>query len=775
MAYIWQLALKSWLSTAVMAGLLFLTACGGSDPTAEPDWAGNAARAGVSALTAPSDSENGQYSLTLAWTDTLDGELGWRVETPSGSTWQTLASVAAAPGVGQTLSVRREIAADTALRVLAVLPDGQTVVLGTAAQGTQLTARTRLPGVAIALAGTDQPLSGDTTLSLTGATGLLSALYSARAIGQGAVGDGLLGTPLSRTGPSFAVPWRSGLLADGTHRIEAKLEVETGNFIVLRRSVEVHNSGLRVGVAAELSGREVTLRLQLQSNVARPSFTVQVNGQQVAAQTLESGWQVQGLALPLGQLPPGEYEIVVRASDSSGASAQAQTRVRIAGELQARLDVADGAVAFDTLAISGEAGAPGNNSGTTVRLTLDQDLIFSSAGGSFSFTLDLARIPAGLRTLTLEVQEAGGRRATVTRTIDVRGLSPRFQRIKAIERGQTPSRLTGAASNGRIAVTNERCVGGGRYCVDVTTVDPNTPQTQLAYARFIEVEMNPDWTWFSASDGFGRNYGLLPAPGNPVVPSFGSCRTPGASTVCSRQATGLPVKEWAVVADAEPLSSATQNPVLRNMLTGVERPVPGNVVESIPVVPVAGGGWQWTVNTGSQYAVYDSTSGTSTPLGLAFNVLGLASDGTRLVWLAPLDSSAPRRRQLFTALPGATQNPQRLADYTITDSAASAGETTRAGGDWVVWAERDSATGLELLKANDGSQTREIARAFTIEILNFDADTGAVLWWDGWRSQLWAPGTGQQTVVVGARVSGVMTRRGLYLLLEDSALYGLSY
>ena len=781
MAGIWHVALNHGRLAAVVAGCLWLSACGGGSPSPEPDWAADAARAGVSALTTPPAAGSGNHSLTLAWTDTIDGELGWRVEaqghSSSGNAWQSLGDVAASPGRGQTLSLHREIAGDTVLRVLALLPDGQTVVLGTAAQGTQLTARTRLPGVAIEIAGTDQPLSGDTRIGLTGAAGLLSAQYSARPVAPGVVGDGLLGTPLSRTGPSFTVPWRSGLLPDGAHRIDAKLEVEAGNFIVLRRDVDVHNSGLRVGVVAAVIGQQVTLRVDLRSNRARPSFTVFVDGQQVAAQTLASGWQVQGLSVPLGELAPGWHYILVVASDSSGAIAQAADFALATVDVQARLDVTDGTIAFGTLAIRGSAGVVGGDRPVTARLSLDQDLVFSSQGGDFDITLDLASLAAGPHTLRLEVQDANGNRTSITRNIVVRKLLPRWQRIKAIEAGpREPSTLTGVVSNGRFALySGYGCASaGGRTCINVTTVDPDTPQVQAAYARSAGVTMNPDWTYVSEFDGAVSNSRLLPAPGNTIPIHYGSCKVADAGPQCRRRPEGLAIKEWAQVSDFEPTAIFGRGAVLRNMRTGEERPLPGPVVSTIPVAPTTGGGWQWMVKTAAGYAIYDSLTGTSTPVPLPGSATGLASDGRRLVWLLAPDSAAPRRRQLLAALPGATQSPQLLADYTLTDSAAAAGEATRAGGGWVVWAERNSVTGVDMLKAHDGGATREIARAAAIEILNFDPDTGAVLWWDGTGSHLWVPGSGQQTVAL-ERISAFMTRRGLYMLLEDRALWGLAY
>ncbi len=768
--------LRAWTrhraAAAAFATALALSACGGS-PSPETDWTEPASRAGVSALTTP--AADGSHSLTVDWIDTLDGEQGWRIETLNGSTWDPLATLPASPGVGLGLTWQRSISANTVLRVVALLPDSQAVVLSTPSQQRQLTARTQLPGVAITLAGTDQPLTGDTTIGLGGGAQTLSVQYSAGAIGNGAAGDGLLGTPVSRNAPGFGVPWRSGQLNDGRYRIDAKLEVEAGNFIVIQRAVDVHNSGLKVGVGADVNGQQVNLKLQLESNVAQPSVTVLVDGVVKARQTLASGWQVQDWPLALGELEGGEHEIVVRASDSSGASAETRTTVRVVGALRAALDVPDGAVAFDQLVIGGSGGALGSVSPATLTLRLDGAVLRSTTSGSFTLTLGLAGLADGPHTLTLDVEDTSGRTASVSRRIQVQSVSPQFQRVKAVLSGaMSTSTLTSLAFDGRLALNSTSCPGfGGRVCIDLTTVEPDTPQVQLAFARFIGVRMNADWTWYSASDGASRWQALVAAPDNAVVPNYGRCTAPDASTDCLRWPEDIAVGEWVAVGEVNQAAVVSSRVVLRNMRTGEERALPGRRVTDIPATSLPDGGWQWTVQTSTGYAVYNTTTGTSQPLDVPGTAVDLKSDGRRLVWLSPQDSAAPRRRQLYAATPETAATPQLLADYTITDTSLAETEFTRAGGGWVVWTERDTARNLSHLKANDGNSTRTLASSATLRILTF-AD-GAVAWFDeSERTYFWTPNTGVQLIALKVLLPAI-TRRGLYAVFPDSALYRLSF
>ena len=442
-------------------------------------------------------------------------------------------------------------------------------------------------------------------------------------------------------------------------------------------------------------------------------------------------------------------------------------------EIQARLEVPDGAVVFDQLRINGYGGVPGtNNSNITVSVRLDGQVIFTAAGGVVDLTYDLAAVSAGVHTLVLEVISAGTPRASISRTITVQQVSPQFRDVKSydVTVWSGSGLQVSSAFDGRIVL--HRTCPGGRVCRYLTTADPSSPLDPLDQSRFGRLEMNYDWTWLESSDGFGRFSGLIAAPGNPIPRTYGTCKTPGASAMCLRRPTSIAVKEWVVVGETESTGMSTSADVLRNLLTGEERAVPGVPVVSIPPVPTSPGGWRWIVrtkngypSTNNGYAVYDSSTLALEPLGVQSDASDLTSDGRRLIWLGPSGNGTAMGRRLYAALPDAVATPVLLADGNMIN-----GPHARDG--WVVWTERDTVQNQTLLKANNGIGTLVLASAAELALLAHDG--GAVAWWDGRRTRLWSPSSGYQVVATNF-VRSAITQRKLYATFPDRTFQELSF
>nr|WP_316641941.1 Ig-like domain-containing protein [uncultured Roseateles sp.] len=209
-----------------------LAACGGggsgsepAPPPPAPDPLVTAAeQAALSWTYRPSDKH-----LELRWKDMFSSETGYQVERQDNGSWTPVETVPAVAGSGSTVTWATTLTQPVPLRVSAVLP-GRQLQLRTPSLATEVQLGSNVAALTLDL-DMAEPVKNTVQLSVGGATGASSVKYFADLAA--------LGT--SSAGPAFSYAWDSKSLADGSHLLQAVVELGGGAFVELRRTVLIDN------------------------------------------------------------------------------------------------------------------------------------------------------------------------------------------------------------------------------------------------------------------------------------------------------------------------------------------------------------------------------------------------------------------------------------------------------------------------------------------------------------------------------------------------------
>jgi hypothetical protein len=346
--------------------------------------------------------------LTITWTDTFTGEIGYRVERQlaAGGEWQLQESLPSTSGTGTQYNWNRLIDQSATYRVVAQR-SGYVVPLEAEQGATTVPVDLGARAMELLVDQAD-PLTGVVTLSVSEAASARSVEYfvDLQSIGMTSVG------------PSFPVEWNTATATDGNHLLIAHVDLGPGLRVELRRSVLVDNPNVAISllIGTRISGIAV-LSAVATSDAGIQSVEYFVNGASIGFASLAQvgTWNI---SLDTRSMPAGLITIRAVATDNAGQQAEGVNTVTVDNPPQVTLNSpVDGAIVSGSLNVQGTF--VDDLPGTVVRILLRDVLILEASQSPFSTSFSLAGLPGGQYTLTMEVRDTSGIRALSQRAVIV--------------------------------------------------------------------------------------------------------------------------------------------------------------------------------------------------------------------------------------------------------------------------------------------------------------------------------------------------------------------
>jgi hypothetical protein len=702
-----------------------LSACGGGgsgEPSPSPanpppagptaDDLGKARASGVEFVLAA-----GTRTLEISWKDTFDGELGYRIETLSGSVWVAAESLPPSDQPSALYEWTRIIDHSSTYRVVA-RRGIYDVPLENLAGHTDVTvapAAATPPSLELDHA---EPVGGAVQVTVSAAGDARSAEYFADASR----------IRKSTAAPTFAVPWDTRELPDGAHSLIAKIEQSDGGFIEVRRSVLVDNPNVAVSlhVGSDNAGiRELLATASADSGVHDVEFFANGQSLGVAAQhssnTWTQSWDTRSLAA-------GDFTLRVVATDNAGEQADASQTVTIDRLPVVTLESpVDGAIVPVAGVLPLRGSLADDLPGASVEIYFGDILVLDTAQRSFSFDYPLASFPAGQYTVTIVASDSSGQIATQTRAVI---LSASSFTHDVVERFSGHATLLTSDAGALLYKRPDGAVVRRDTAGQTTVLQASADIGPLPY-------LDAASAW-SLSGTRATTVGLH-GSAQPEVLLFDAsgavgsiAYTPGTFDVFVRSSLDGP---WHIY--------GVSQIHLRNQVTAATHDVPGDLFRghAFSAAPNAermfftrdtGAVNGWTVIDVFEYRLADRVV-TALTTGSSQNT-GPKTDGDRVAWASVALPSHPALAELVVAPAtnptSASVRAQSVRGWDLDDG-------------WLAWVE--DAAGTHTLKADDGITSYDVSSSVSTEL--YSTSSGNVIFGESGKLYAWNSTQGRRLLL----------------------------
>lgn len=746
------------LALLALAIALGLAACGGGGGSAGTSGGSSSAstEAPTAKIAALPTSVNSGSTVTLDGSASTTASSGltyqWSLSTkPAGSSAALSNATSAAPTITPDVGGSYTV-------ILTV-----TNAAGVSASDTLTFTVVKVVDPAIELSASE-PLSGSIQLSLSGTvSGSVTWYLDLLLLGSGSSASG---SPIS---------WNTASSANGSHSVVARIQIGTGNYQEVRRTVTVSNS--TVILSASPSGTTGTIYVDARASSTYGIAAVSAAFDGGAATTLSApnacskycsgANDVYRFTVNATQVGSGSHSMVIVASDNAGASKTLTVAVPVSNAPVLALgSPSDGAFVNGTLRIAGSATSdkPG---AVNVTARLGDLQILGTTSSAFSSTYDISGISAKAYTLTLTATDATGQAATLSRTVIITSTPAlAYAPVFALPTGAS---LLAADGTQVLYSTSD----GGAYLHDLVL------GTEVTLKNAAGIQYATDWqisggrVYAQAKDSdctptFDCIY-MWDASGTRTNLSVASPYTSGSSYQENPVARGGYVvwTNW----NGPNAGSYTLYEVASSKFTRIAQPATINYVGNTDYDMAVVNGtvhfyyWGQTGGSGtsSSFDVYkwDSGSGASTRLssGGARNIYP-QTDGVRMVWeRTPAGGSTDGTVTLLT-LP--------LAGGTATTVATGASENYSLEGGVLVWSE-SSATSKSI-KASSSSGATSVLSALSTGVFYANGEGKVAFGEAGWVYS-WDSATGARTLRLETTPGRVFITGGAMIFTVNLSVY----
>jgi hypothetical protein len=769
-------SVRSKLVLLILTVAALMSACGGgggsssaADTTPAPvtpvaDPVGDAAKTAKLSATYRPDAQQ----VTLTWTDPYANETGYRIDKLAGGAWIALDTLPATAGSGTVVTSVVPITADMTLRVVALV-GSNSAVLSTAALTDQVSIATQASQPAIVLSATE-PLQGSVALSMTGVPATAGVRYF---IDFAALGD-------SNTQSPFQQPWNTVLVNDGSHLIQALVQLTPDNLIELRRQVTVSNvvapppppTGLQPSIALAATNFGTQVKIGAGSAVGIASVKLFIDGQLFGTLIALNGCTSLMYCVPSyyrfdlvsANFSNGVHQLLAVAQDNNGLTGQAGTTWSVNNPPQITVSrPANGEIVTSgLLRVSGLV--TDDTQVADVRILLGAVEIRKLPSGSFDFSYDISGVANGSYTLTVNATDLQGLVSTTAVPFTVRtGYPTSPELVTGLAAGATLYGLEGDAAllswnyssagqqppqelQNRV-IRGSLASGLSTLYLDRSTLTYQSGQLQLSGTRVISGGVGDDsggsyniYLW--GADGLRRNLSQE-----------------AAETDTSQLGPTL-TGDWAAWNSVQSKHLTLFNVVTRQKLT-VAPPTAGYGLGSAALTPKGTGVVMctWTQDSGttadnSTYGVYlyDSTTQSLqrvSPTGV--RDIYPQCDGSRLAWRrVPAGSVGPPFDLLVTPMSNLTASPRvinNVAQFFLKDGL-------------LAWQEQ--TVNANVLRVDTGTATVTLTNLLGAQLMAVGG--GAVAYQVGGQLMLWTPASGSRFVLDRAPDTVFITRGWIYFL-----------
>ena len=260
-----------------------------------------------------------------------------------------------------------------------------------------------------------EPVSGTVRLSLAGSvTGTVTWFVDLDSLGQG------------NSAPGNAIAWVTGTIPNGSHLIVARIQNGPNSFQDVRRTVSVANSSINLQPTISGTRGIISILVNATSAFGITSVSAQLDGQSLGTLTAPNDcgkfcpgftayrFQFDGLAVG-----SGSHEVVVTATDGSGASRQATLTATVSNAPQLTVSAPlDGAFAFGTVRVTGTTSSDKAGAVTTTA-SLGALQFLQTTASNFNGTFDLAGVIPGEYDLIVRATDSSHLVTQVSRKVVV--------------------------------------------------------------------------------------------------------------------------------------------------------------------------------------------------------------------------------------------------------------------------------------------------------------------------------------------------------------------
>lgn len=355
-------------------------------------------------------------TVTLTWVDSFPSGTRYDIKTQNtDGSFTTVESLAGAGGSNSTLSWSRSLTTTTSYRIDAHIAS-TTWPLQTPQKQTSVTAS--VPGAAPDIAvNSAEPATGAVQLSIGNGFNYPSVTWYSDLR--------LIGT--STTGAGNPITWDTSTETHSAHLIVARIQVTSGSYTEVRRTISVANSKLALNASA--SGTTGTIHVDVSASsqygiarveaafdgVPQPSLTEP----NASSGRYTSSFNVYRFSVNAAAAGSGSHAMVVTAIDKQGARKSVTVSVPIANlPLITLSSPAEGALVSGSLVLTGTSSSDRAGAVTTTASLGDYPFL-NTTNANFSGTMSLASMPAGSYTLTVTATDSSKAVTVLQRTVSV--------------------------------------------------------------------------------------------------------------------------------------------------------------------------------------------------------------------------------------------------------------------------------------------------------------------------------------------------------------------